>query len=208
LRTTVDGSFTWRSPTVRRPAWAAQQLRNAFPEHEALAYLLHDRDSAFAEAARTMAAMNIAAIRTAPRSPWQNAYVERVIGSFRRECLDDVIAMNAAGLQRVLNTFVEYYLQRARTWPSPRMRRCRGPSCCRRPAELSRRRGSGDSTTGTIAGRPDSSSPSLPHHFPGGAALPTEIQWRRGVVNVSACLPDGRHWDDVSSPNHANCGTV
>ena len=92
-------------------AWTAQQLRNAFPEHEALAYLLHDRDSAFADVARTTAAMNIEAIRTAPRSPWQNAYVERVIGSFRRECLDHVVAVNAAGLQRVLNSFVDYYMQ-------------------------------------------------------------------------------------------------
>ena len=47
--------------------------------------------------------MNTKAVRTAPRSPWQNAYVERVIGSIRRECLDHVIVMNAAGLHRVLS---------------------------------------------------------------------------------------------------------
>jgi putative transposase len=46
---------------------------------------------------------------TAPRSPWQNAYVERFIGSVRRECLDHVIIVNAAGLRRVLSTYVEYY---------------------------------------------------------------------------------------------------
>ena len=46
--------------------------------------------------------MNIQEVRTAPRSPWQNAYVERVIGSIRRECLDHVIVVNTNGLHRVL----------------------------------------------------------------------------------------------------------
>jgi putative transposase len=54
-------------------AWTAQQLRNAFPEHEAPRYLVHDRDAVFADVATTIAAMNIQAVRTAPRSPWQNA---------------------------------------------------------------------------------------------------------------------------------------
>lgn len=53
-------------------AWTAQQLRNAFPDHEAPAYLLHDRDTVFAGVATTIAGMNIQEIRTAPRSPWQN----------------------------------------------------------------------------------------------------------------------------------------
>jgi transposase InsO family protein len=83
-------------------AWTAQQLRNAFSENETPRYLLHDRDSVFADVATTIAGMNTQAVRTAPRSPWQNAHVERVIGSIRRECLDHVIVMNAAGLHRVL----------------------------------------------------------------------------------------------------------
>jgi putative transposase len=49
-------------------------------------------------------------VLTAPRSPWQNAYVERFIGSVRRECLDHVIIVNAAGLRRVLNAYVTYYM--------------------------------------------------------------------------------------------------
>jgi transposase InsO family protein len=53
--------------------------------------------------------MDIQAIRTAPRSPWQNAYVERVIGSFRRECLDHVIVLNEAGLRCVLTAYIAYY---------------------------------------------------------------------------------------------------
>ena len=57
--------------------------------------------------------MNTAAVRTAPRSPWQNAYVERVIGSIRRECLYHVIVFNA-GLRRVVAAYIAYYL-RSRT---------------------------------------------------------------------------------------------
>ena len=58
--------------------------------------------------------MNTQAVRTAPSSPWQNAYVERVIGSIRRECLDHVIVMNAAGLHRMITNYVAYYM-RSRT---------------------------------------------------------------------------------------------
>jgi putative transposase len=73
-------------------AWTAQQLREAFPEDAAPRYLLHDRDDhAFAALAATATGMGIQEIRTAPRSPWQNAYAERFIGSIRRECLDHVI---------------------------------------------------------------------------------------------------------------------
>jgi transposase InsO family protein len=92
-------------------AWTAQQLRNAFSENDAPRYLLHDRDSVFAGVATTIAGMNTHVVRTAPRSPWQNAYVERVIGSIRRECLDHVIVMNATGLQRILRDYIAYYMR-------------------------------------------------------------------------------------------------
>ena len=88
-------------------AWTAQQLRDAFPWDQAPRFLLHDRDHAFD--GLTATAMGLHEVLTAPRSPWQNAYVERFIGSVRRECLDHVIVMNAAGLRRVLNAYVEYY---------------------------------------------------------------------------------------------------
>jgi len=52
-----------------------------------------------------------AALHTAPRSPWQNAYVERLIGSIRRECLDHIIIANSRGLRRVLGAYVEYHLK-------------------------------------------------------------------------------------------------
>jgi len=58
----------------------SQPLRNAFPENDAPRYLRHDRDSVLADVATTIERMNIQEVRTAPRSPWQNAYVERVIG--------------------------------------------------------------------------------------------------------------------------------
>ena len=79
--TTADGSSMWRSPRIRQ-RWTAPQLRNAFPE-TGPRYLLHDRDTVFADVATTPAGMHTQAVRTAPRSPWQNAYVERVIGSIR-----------------------------------------------------------------------------------------------------------------------------
>ena len=74
----------------------------------------------------TTRAMGIEEIRTAPRSPWQNAYAERVIGSIRRECLDHVIVLNEAGLHRVLTAYLAYYhhsqthLSLAKDPPHPR----------------------------------------------------------------------------------------
>jgi len=53
-------------------------------------------------------------VLTAPRSPWQNAYVEQLIGSIRRECLDHVIVLNETGLQRILKSYFDYY-ERTRT---------------------------------------------------------------------------------------------
>jgi putative transposase len=95
-------------------AWTAQQLRNAFPGGACPAYLLHDRDTAFTEVAATIAAMQIEEVVTAPRSPWQNAYVERFIGSMRRECLDHVIVIGEAGLRRMVRDYVADYM-RSRT---------------------------------------------------------------------------------------------
>jgi hypothetical protein len=60
-------------------------------------YLVHDRDSALQTVATTIAGMNTQTVRTAPRSPWQNACAERIIRSIRRECLDHVIVGNVAG---------------------------------------------------------------------------------------------------------------
>jgi putative transposase len=77
--------------------WTAQQLREAFPWDQAPRYLLRDRDHAFHAWANTATAMDIQKVLTAPRSPWQNAYAERFIGSVRRECLDHVISFQRDG---------------------------------------------------------------------------------------------------------------
>jgi putative transposase len=92
-------------------AWTAQQLREAFPWNQAPRYLVHDRDSAFHAWATTAPAIGIVEILTATRSPWQNAYRERLIGSIRRECLDHLIIANGRGLHRVLTAYIEYYLK-------------------------------------------------------------------------------------------------
>jgi putative transposase len=96
-------------------AWTRQQLREAFPHAANARFLLHDRDTTFDAAfGRAVEAFGLTAVRTAPRSPWQNPYVERVIGSIRRECLDHVIIVNERHLRRVLRTYVAYY-ERSRT---------------------------------------------------------------------------------------------
>ena len=90
-------------------AWTAQQLREAFPWDRTPAYLIHDRDLAFQGLMATTKAVGIEDVRAAPRSPWQNPYVERFIGSIRRECFDRVIVLTAAGLRTILNAYLAYY---------------------------------------------------------------------------------------------------
>jgi len=90
-------------------AWTAQQFREAFPWDQAPPYLIRDRDLAFQAVTATARAMGIEEVLTAPRSPWQNAYAERFIGSLRRECLDHVVVLNAAGLRMILKSYVAYY---------------------------------------------------------------------------------------------------
>jgi hypothetical protein len=90
--------------------WAAQQLREAFPFASPPKYLLRDRDSIYGlEFQRRAASLRFQELRIAPRSPWQTPYVERFIGSIRRECLDHVIVLNQAHLKRVLDSYLTYY---------------------------------------------------------------------------------------------------
>jgi transposase InsO family protein len=90
--------------------WTAQQLREAFPFEQIPRYLLRDRDCIFGGAFRKhVNAMGIKEVLSAPRSPWQRAYVERVIGTIRRECLDHVIVFNEASLHRHVKSFMAYY---------------------------------------------------------------------------------------------------
>ena len=94
-------------PTER---WTAQQLIEAFPFDEAPKYLIRDRDEIYGHYFQRRAkGMGIEEVPTAPRSPWQNPYVERLIGSVRRECLDHVIVLNERHLRRILGSYFEYY---------------------------------------------------------------------------------------------------
>ncbi len=91
-------------------AWTAQQLVEAFPWDTAPRYLLRDRDRIYGDGfTRRVDGMRIDDVRIAPRSPWQNPYAERVIGTIRRECLDHVIVLNERHLRRVLRTSLAYY---------------------------------------------------------------------------------------------------
>jgi len=77
----------------RSIAWLSQQVIEAFPWETAPRFLLRDRDASYGSVfSKRVAAMGVTEVVTAPRSPWQNAYVERVIGSIRRECLDQVVS--------------------------------------------------------------------------------------------------------------------
>src|SRR5438034_2705973 len=90
--------------------WAAQQIVEAFPDDLAPRYLIRDRDGIYGKYFQhRVQGMGIQQVRTAPRSPWQNPYVERLIGSFRRECLDHMIVFGKAHLRRILGRYAAYY---------------------------------------------------------------------------------------------------
>jgi putative transposase len=95
--------------------WLSRQVTEAFPWETAPRFLLRDRDSSYgSEFSQRVDAMGITEVLTAPRSPWQNPYIERVIGSIRRECLDHLIVFNERHLRRVLSSYADYY-QHTRT---------------------------------------------------------------------------------------------
>ena len=90
--------------------WSAQQAIEAFPWDTTPKYLLRDRDAIFgSHFKRRVKNMGIEQVVTAYRSPWQNAYSERLNGSIRRECLDRVIILSERHLRRVLRDYFEYY---------------------------------------------------------------------------------------------------
>ena len=90
--------------------WIARQVSEAFPWDTAPEYLIRDRDGAYGEVfRRRLRSMGVRDRPTAPRAPWQNGYVERLIGSVRRECLDHMIIFNEGHLRRVLRGYGDYY---------------------------------------------------------------------------------------------------
>src|SRR3981081_590665 len=91
-------------------AWLARQVTEAFPWDTAPRFLLRDRDASYGQPFRyRVQARAIEEVVTAPRSPWQNAYVERIIGSIRRECLDHVIIFDEHHLRRALSAYFQYH---------------------------------------------------------------------------------------------------
>ena len=90
--------------------WTSQQLIEAFPEEQHSRFLLRDRDGVYGiYFQQRVANIGIEEVITVPRSPWQNPYVERLIGSIRRECLNHMIVLNERHLKRILTSYFNYY---------------------------------------------------------------------------------------------------
>jgi transposase InsO family protein len=95
--------------------WLARQITEAFPWTSSPAYLLRDNDRAYGQVFTSrVRAMGIRDRPISPRSPWQNGYAERLIGTLRRECLDQIVIFGETHLRRILSVYAAYYNQ-ART---------------------------------------------------------------------------------------------
>src|SRR6202022_682003 len=103
--------LVWINVTTNPTAeWIARQITEAFPWNEDPRYLVRDRDRIYgAVVTRRLRAMGIRDKPTAPASPWQNGFVERLIGSTRRECVDHIIVLGEAHLRRILKSYAAYY---------------------------------------------------------------------------------------------------
>jgi transposase InsO family protein len=103
--------LVWINVTANPTAeWVARQITEAFPWDEAPHYLIRDRDRIYGSVVtRRLRAMGIRDKPTAPASPWQNGFAERLIGSIRRECVDHIIVLGEMHLRRVLKSYGDYY---------------------------------------------------------------------------------------------------
>ena len=103
--------LVWINVTTNPTAeWIARQITEAFPWDDAPQYLIRDRDRIYgAVVTRRLRAMGIRDKPTAPASPWQNGFAERLIGSIRRECLDHIVVFGEAHLRRILRFYACYY---------------------------------------------------------------------------------------------------
>jgi putative transposase len=91
-------------------AWTSQQIVEAFANQNPPQYLLRDRDRIYGQEVRLrISSLQMEEVLTAPRSPWQNPYAERLIGSIRRDCLDHFMIFNARHLKRTLSSYFTYY---------------------------------------------------------------------------------------------------
>ena len=101
-----------RHPTAE---WLARQITEAFSWTSAPAYLVRDNDRAYGHVFTSrVRAMGIRDRPISPHSPWQNGYVERLIGTLRRECLEQIVVFGEKHLRRILFAYAAYYNQ-ART---------------------------------------------------------------------------------------------
>ena len=142
---------------LKRMTQRRARLVEAFPEDTAPRYLLRDRDGIYGPAfRRRMHGLGISEVLTAARSPWQNPYAERVIGTIRRECLDHVIVLNERHLRRVLWTYLAYYHR-------SRCHLALGPGRTRRP---------GGAGSGARKG----------HRLPGGRGPPSSLRTPGGMI--------------------------
>ena len=103
--------LVWVNVTTNLTAeWIARQLTEAFPWNDAPRYLIHDRDRIYGTiVTRRLRAMGIRDKPTAPASPWQNGFAERLIGSIRRECVDHIVVLSEAHLLWILRSYARYY---------------------------------------------------------------------------------------------------
>ena len=112
--TSVATSVYREVNSADRPATRIMSGAFASTHGSGVRYYLHDRDHAFSELGATAKAMGIEEVVTAPHAPWQNPFVERFVGSARRECFDHVIAFNEAGVRTLMTLYGSYY-EKART---------------------------------------------------------------------------------------------
>ena len=103
--------LVWINVTANPTAeWVARQITEAFPWDEAPRHLIRDRDRIYGSVVtRRLRAMGIRDKPTAPASPWQNGFAERLIGSIRRECVDHIIVLGEVHLRQILQSYARYY---------------------------------------------------------------------------------------------------
>ena len=120
----------WLGVTAHPTAeWIAQQFTESFAWRNAPRYVVRDRDRVYgARFVQRMRAMGIRDRPISPRSPWQNAYAERLIGSIRRDCLDHVVVFGEPHLRNLLRSYQRYYNEAPTHLPYAKTRHIHAPS--------------------------------------------------------------------------------